>query len=124
MAEKAKILTNRPAPPSAQAMVSWQAQMRQAMFEALGPDDVRAIVSGLVDKAKKGDLAAARMVLNYAVGSATVNVKNAVITNAPLPGGPSQGAPGSTLRFSDMERRAALGQPLVDPRDKGFGDDE
>jgi hypothetical protein len=104
-------------------VVSWQLSLRQAMFEALDADSVREIVRKLVERAKDGDLAAARLVLNYAVGGATVKVNNAVIvTNAPLPSAPSEGLPGSDLRFSDMARRAERGQPLVDPRDHSFED--
>jgi hypothetical protein len=131
MAERAKLLTrdqdDRPRAPQPSTIASWQAQMRRAMFEALDEDAVRDIVAGLVEKARKGDLAAARLVLTYAIGSPTVVVKNATISAQappPLPQPPSKAAPGSDLRMVDMGRRAAAGLPLHDPRDRGHGDDD
>ena len=44
------------------------AQIRQAMLAAMTEDDVKAIVRALVEKAKTGDVIAAREVLNRAIG--------------------------------------------------------
>jgi len=44
------------------------AKLRQAMLEALMPDDLRAILAQMVEAAKQGDVAAARLVLAYGVG--------------------------------------------------------
>ena len=131
MPEKAKPLLTRRPPPDAQTVQSWQAQMRQAVFEALDQDAIRDVVGAMVEKAKKGDIQAARLLLTYAVGSPTVHVKNAVIMpshdaegypTAPLPAPPSKAPPGSSLRMVDMAARAERGAPLVDPRDAGFGE--
>ncbi len=44
------------------------AALRQAMLDAVTPEDVQAIVRQMVQKARAGDVAAARLVLAYAVG--------------------------------------------------------
>lgn len=111
----------RVSPPDPSSVQSWQLSLRQAMFEALDPDSVREIVRTLVAKAKAGDLAAARLVLSYAVGGTTVQVKHAVIVNnnepPPLPTAPSRGLPGTDLKLVDMAARAERGLPACDPRD-------
>lgn len=129
MPERARPLLTRnpPPPPDAQSVQSWQAQMRRAVFEALDQDAIRDVVGAMVDKAKKGDIQAARLLLTYAVGSPTVHVKNAVIVPdqpAPLPTPPSKATPGTELRMVDLATRAERGLPLHDPRDAGFGDED
>jgi hypothetical protein len=47
------------------------AQLRSALLEAVTPDDVRTIVLALVKKARKGDLVAAREVLDRCIGRPT-----------------------------------------------------
>ncbi len=44
------------------------AALRQAMLDAVTPEDVQAIVRQMIQKAREGDVAAARLVLAYAVG--------------------------------------------------------
>ena len=44
------------------------AELRSALLDAISPEDVRAIVEQLVQKAKGGDLAAAREVLDRCLG--------------------------------------------------------
>jgi hypothetical protein len=44
------------------------AQMRQVVLQCVSEADLRDIVAQVVQKAKQGDLAAARLVLSYAVG--------------------------------------------------------
>jgi hypothetical protein len=44
------------------------AQMRQVVLQCVSEEDLRDIVAQVVQKAKQGDLAAARLVLSYAVG--------------------------------------------------------
>jgi hypothetical protein len=44
------------------------AHMRQVLLECVSEEDLRDIVAQVVQKAKQGDLAAARLVLSYAVG--------------------------------------------------------
>jgi hypothetical protein len=86
-------------PESAPSVADWQARLRVALFEALDPDAIREVVAALVDKAKKGDIQAARLLLTYAVGSPTVSVKNAVIMangppRSPIPATRTQSLPG------------------------------
>lgn len=49
-------------------MAARVAQIRVALIEALTTDDVRAIVRALISRAKKGDVAAAREILDRAIG--------------------------------------------------------
>ncbi len=44
------------------------ALLRQAMLDAVTPEDIQAIVRQLIQKAREGDVAAARLVLAYAIG--------------------------------------------------------
>src|SRR5207302_545944 len=44
------------------------AAMRQVVQEAVSEEDLRAIVGKLVEQAKEGNIAAAKLVLAYAVG--------------------------------------------------------
>lgn len=46
------------------------AQLRAAILDAVGTDDVVAIIAQLVRKAREGDLAAAREVLDRTIGKA------------------------------------------------------
>lgn len=122
-------MVNKSGFPDKGSVASWQAQMRQAMFEALDQDAIREVVAAMLDRAKKGDIQAARLLLTYAVGSPTVNVKNAVFVDgqrAPLPSPPTRALPRTNGKLEALGRRAANGNPLFDPRDArhGDGDDE
>ena len=44
------------------------AELRSALLDAISPEDLRVIVGQLVQKAKSGDVAAAREVLDRALG--------------------------------------------------------
>jgi hypothetical protein len=44
------------------------AAMRQAFIEAVTDDDIQAIAAVLIQKAREGDVAAAKLVLQYAIG--------------------------------------------------------
>jgi hypothetical protein len=46
----------------------WVAKLREAMFDAVTEADIQAIVKHLVEKAKKGDPAALKMVFEYLLG--------------------------------------------------------
>jgi hypothetical protein len=111
-------------PPTREDMVSWQSSMRQAFFEGVTEDDIRAIVGKLVADAKGGDKAAARIILSYAVGNPQVSVKQAVIVTdpaplpAPLPKAPAKSLPGTAARVEDMAKRASRGQEIFDRRDR------
>jgi hypothetical protein len=46
------------------------AALRQAMLDAVTEDDLQAIVRQLIQQAREGDVAAARLVLSYSIGKA------------------------------------------------------
>jgi len=48
--------------------------MRQAFFAAVTPEDVAVIARAMIDKAKAGDVAAARIVLQYTLGKPAATV--------------------------------------------------
>jgi hypothetical protein len=45
------------------------AEYREALLNAIRPDDVRAIVAAVVKRAKNGDLSAAKLILDRVCGS-------------------------------------------------------
>lgn len=49
-------------------VLSWQTRLRQAMYDAVSEDDVKAIVKAQVDAAKKGDKAA-KFLMDYVLAS-------------------------------------------------------
>src|SRR5258708_16801755 len=49
-------------------------ELRRLLVERVSDDDLGAIVDKLVEKAREGDLAAARLVLSYTVGKPTAAV--------------------------------------------------
>jgi hypothetical protein len=44
------------------------AELRTALFSAVTADDLRAVVSAMLRRAREGDVAAAKLVLSYVVG--------------------------------------------------------
>lgn len=48
---------------------SWQAKMRSVFMGSVGESEIESIVDAVVQKAKLGDLQAARLLLSYAIGS-------------------------------------------------------
>ena len=47
-------------------------QFREAFFSTVTPDDVQSVISALLQKAKGGDLAAARWLLDRCLGTETL----------------------------------------------------
>src|SRR5436305_4159627 len=47
------------------------AALRQALLDAVSPEDLAAIAQALAEKAKRGDVAAAKVLLGYLVGKPT-----------------------------------------------------
>jgi hypothetical protein len=43
-------------------------ELRQAALEAVGDEDIRAVMTSLLEQAKGGDVQAAKLALEYAVG--------------------------------------------------------
>jgi hypothetical protein len=60
--------------------------LRSALLDAVTPDDLRAVVAALVDRAKGGDVAAARELLDRAIGKPPA-VLGVVTEPVPEPGG-------------------------------------
>lgn len=52
-------------------IISMQAELRMAMFDAISAEDVRAIVAKQIEKAKGGDESAAKFVLSQVLGNNT-----------------------------------------------------
>jgi hypothetical protein len=52
----------------------FSAQMRKAFAEEASPDDFREVARALIDKAKEGDVAAAKLVLSYTLGKPLAGV--------------------------------------------------
>ncbi len=66
MAASTGVRARQPAPSPAQRAVAY----RRAFLDAVTEDDVRAIGAALLERAKAGDLAAARLILDRVVGTA------------------------------------------------------
>ncbi len=54
------------------------ADLRSALLDAISPEDVRAIVTQLVQQAKQGDVQAAREVLDRALGKPTQPIEGPI----------------------------------------------
>lgn len=83
--------------PAVSGVGAWAEQLRQAAFDAVRPEDVTAIMATFVQKAKAGDPAAAKLVLNYLTGGGAPKImvekvvvrrgkrRPRVVDEAPLP---------------------------------------
>lgn len=69
---KRKLLVESPAT----AVKDWMIGLRQALFDAVTEGDVKEIAQGLVERAKKGDMAATKLVLTYLVGGGGLHLHN------------------------------------------------
>lgn len=49
------------------------AELRAAMFDAVSPDDLRAVVGKLIEVAKGGDVAAAKLIFERTLGKSCVD---------------------------------------------------
>lgn len=115
----------RPAPPNKETVADWQVRMRQAFLANVDEACIADVVKAMVEKARKGDLAAARLLLTYAIGSPTVMVENALIVGGSAGLDPTPRAtmpPGTPEKIDLMSERAKRGLPLTDPRDAGYGE--
>ena len=78
--------------------------LKQAMEDALEPEDIGAVVAALVNSAMSGDVAAAREVLNRACGK----VADVVLQAAPIQ--PTENHTERTIGFfADLDRLAGGG---------------
>lgn len=56
---------------SAMTVASWQAKLREAIFNAVTEADVAEIVKKQIDLAKQGDKSAIKFVMDYVLGAGT-----------------------------------------------------
>lgn len=54
-----------------QDTIKWQAQMRAVMLNSISPEDIQAIVATQVKRAKDGDQAAIKFVMQQVLGANT-----------------------------------------------------
>ena len=93
---------------------SFMGRMRFALLTAVTEEDMTDLVRSLMTRAKSGDMGAAKLLLQYIVGSPNVSVENAVFAQSP----PVTAVPGSSQKIDAMRRRAAMGAPLDHPGDR------
>jgi hypothetical protein len=92
-------------------IVDWMDRLRAAIFDAVTENDVREIVRGLVEKAKKGDRAAVQTLFTYCIGT------DRMLPRAAPPPSPQEEPPAeererierATLKLRESRRRAAGG---------------
>jgi hypothetical protein len=101
---------NRVGPATGADIQSWQAKMRSVVLDVIDEDEVRAVLEAMLVKAKGGDLAAARLVLSYAVGSPQQRAAD---------GGPTGARAGTNGKLDVLAHRAALGVALHQNGDGG-----
>jgi len=85
-------------------IIGWQAQMCDVVLEEINADAMRDVIRAMVEKAKGGDLPAARLILSYAVGSPGRRDREDP--------GPTPAMAGSNEKIEVLARRRAAGLPL------------
>jgi hypothetical protein len=85
-------------------IASWQARMRRAFIDQIGEAEIRDVIKAIADKAKKGDLQAARLLLAYAIGSPPRRDAE--------PTGPTGARGGTSAKVDVIAHRLANGLPL------------
>lgn len=106
-------------------VVGWQADLRQAAYNALNGDDVKQIVEAIVKKAKQGDPQACKMVFEYLLGGkgspgapASPSTVNNVQVNYT---GPTKDSPAAKpirqARLEHLRERASNGEALFHRED-------
>lgn len=104
-------------PPSQLAasadIATWQARMRAAVLNTVDETVVRDVLLAVVERAKSGDIQAARMVLSYAVGNPPKDDRAE---------GPTRAKPGSRAKLDTLAYRHLNGTPLHHPDDARFVD--
>jgi Zn-dependent metalloprotease len=69
---------------TAKDTMNWQAQLRAAVANSISEEDVVAIIQKQVEKAKAGNEAAAKFVLNHVLGTNTpINIRQTNIITDP-----------------------------------------
>ena len=59
-------------------------EMRQSIFDAVGPDQVRAVIATMANQAADGDVAAARVFLEYTCGKPAQSIELSGPDGGPL----------------------------------------
>lgn len=102
-------------------IANWQAEMRAAFLDSIDTHAIREIVGAVAERAKKGDLAAARLILSYAIGNAPrAGIEPAEPDRAP--GSPTLAPAGSREKIEVLARRVASGLPIHHNGDGGSVD--
>lgn len=101
---------------------AWMAKMRAAMFNAVKESDITEIMAGVVERAKKGDAQAVKIVMEYIVGANKPphSQTNVLIqqSDAPQPAAPTRARIGTRAKVEVMAERARNGQSLHHPDDE------
>lgn len=114
MAKTPKVTDLVPVDP----VVGWQAELRQAAFNALNASDVKEIVQAIVTKAKQGDPQACKMVFEYLLGgkgspaAPATHVNNLQVNLAGPAPGDTAALPIRQAKIDRLRERASNGQAL------------
>jgi hypothetical protein len=92
-------------------IISWQAKLTAIVLETIDEEEIREVLKAILKKAKEGDLAAARLILGYAVGSPPKRGRDPVDA-------PTASRPGSNAKLDVLAYRQAHGLPLHSNGDK------
>lgn len=100
------------------SMAEWAERLRQAARKAVSEDDIRGIMQGLVERAKKGDLGAVKLLMAW------LEPKQ----SSPEPASPAQQIKAQTVNIRLGGKRKGRGKLLVDPEqlqiENGKGGDQ
>jgi hypothetical protein len=109
------------ATPATVELPPWMRALRESMNGAIKPDDLKQIMEAQVAKAKKGDQAAARFVIDQAMKMTEAPKGLTVVQNnyysGPDPREPAKALPGSDGKIDVMRRRLDAGLPLTETDD-------
>lgn len=95
--------------------MTYQAKLRNAVFNAVTESDVQEVVKGIVKRAKDGDQHAVKNLFDYVMGagkSIHLSQHNHYEAEKPLPTEELDGTPGSPDRIKQLTARAKNGQQL------------
>lgn len=65
----------------------WASRLRAATFNAVNESDMTEVMQAVVKRAKAGDLAAAKLLLDYMAGGRQGNVRQTVVVRQTAAGG-------------------------------------
>lgn len=95
---------------------AWMEKMRDALFDGVTEADMTAIMKKQVEKAKSGDAAATKLIMDLVVAkSPTKQVLN--VYEAPQASDPTDAPQGSIRKVRRLADRAARGESLFHPAD-------